>query len=176
MTCDVIQLESEVGHRYAHPSVPTSTFGKNLRALMAQREIGPSWLLPHLGVKQGTLSDWMRDRRGLPEGPTLLKFAKALRVRVDDLLRGVDDDYDLLCQELEPSSGLQGGPDDPASDAARRLESIRERDGSLAGEVRNAISALATVAARLDEEIGAPEIEAPSGRAGSRKTSGRSTR
>lgn len=61
---------------------------------MERREMEPKDLADALDVRQGTLSDWMRDRRGLPEGPTLIKFAKALGATVEELLEGVDPDYD----------------------------------------------------------------------------------
>jgi transcriptional regulator with XRE-family HTH domain len=75
-----------------------STFGQNVRRLMRERHLEPSDLTSTLGVKQGTLSDWMRDRRGVPEGPTLLKFGKALGVTVDELISGVDSDYDRVAR------------------------------------------------------------------------------
>jgi transcriptional regulator with XRE-family HTH domain len=168
-----LQLESEPAHSYARPAVPTSTFGKNLRAMMKQRELKPQDLLPALGVKQGTLSDWMRDRRGLPEGPTLLKFAKALRVTVNDLLAGVDDDHDLLCHMLDARSGPSSGglQDVPASDTARRLESVRERDQALASEVRDVIGRLGELAVTLEEETGSSRRSA-TGRARGHRTAG----
>lgn len=92
-----IKLEDERHHGYALPSV--ATFGQNVRRLMEARGLEPKDLLDALGVKQGTLSDWMRDRRGLPEGPTLLKFAKTLRCTVEELIDGVDPDYAAMLNE-----------------------------------------------------------------------------
>lgn len=108
MTYAAIPLESETCAGYAPILLPTSSFGKNVRRLMAERSLEPRDLLDVLQVKQGTLSDWMRDRRGLPETPTLLKFAKALRVPVEELITGVDDDYDAIVKR--PSQSRPAGP------------------------------------------------------------------
>jgi transcriptional regulator with XRE-family HTH domain len=48
-----------------------------------------------------------------------------------------------------------------ASSAVSRFESIRERDRSLASEVRNAIRALTSVAVTLEEETGSTPSTAP---------------
>lgn len=89
-------LESYANDDYAQAQVSRSSFGANVRRLMADRGLTQSDLIRLLHVKQGTLSDWLRDRRGIPEGPTLIKFAKTFGVSVDVLLRGVDDDYDAI--------------------------------------------------------------------------------
>lgn len=55
----------------------------------------------------------------------------------------------------QKSGSLEGGSADvPASDSARRLQSISQRDRTLAGEVRDAIRALTSVAITLEEEAG----------------------
>jgi len=86
------------------------SFGQNVRRLRKQSGLSQGDLAAKMGVKQGTLSDWERDRRGLPEAPTLLKVAKAMGCSVDDLLVGVDADYDL--------SRHTASPDSPHADAA----------------------------------------------------------
>lgn len=91
-------LEAEPVRGYAVHVV--GSFGRNVKALMKLRDVSQETLQTALDVKQGTLSDWLRDRRGLPEGPTLLKFAKVLKVRVEDLIVGVDPEYDQICQSL----------------------------------------------------------------------------
>jgi transcriptional regulator with XRE-family HTH domain len=98
-----LKLEDELACGYAEPQM--ATFGSNVRRLMRDRGIEPEELRIALGVKQGTLSDWMRDRRGLPEGPTLLKFAKALRASVEELIDGVDPDY---AEMLKAESVIEG--------------------------------------------------------------------
>lgn len=49
-----------------------------------------------LGVAPPVLSAWENDRGGMPETPTLLRLAKALGCSVEELLAGVDAEYDLV--------------------------------------------------------------------------------
>jgi transcriptional regulator with XRE-family HTH domain len=63
-----------------------------------------------------------------------------------------------------------GAPGVPASDAVSRLESIRERDQTLSGEVRDAIRRLTRIATTLEEEAAADSTAAASGARRDRKT------
>ena len=47
--------------------------------------------------------DVQRDYHGLPETPTLLRLAKALRCSVEALLDGVDADYEQMRKTTAPS-------------------------------------------------------------------------
>ena len=73
------------------------SFGRNIRRLRSaagvrtQRE-----LADRLGVPQPQVSDWENDRYTVLETGTLLRLAKALRCSVDQLLTGVDPDYDRV--------------------------------------------------------------------------------
>ena len=49
-----------------------------------------------LGVPQPQVSDWENDRYSVLETLTLVKIAKGLRCSVDQLLVGVDPDYDRV--------------------------------------------------------------------------------
>jgi transcriptional regulator with XRE-family HTH domain len=80
------------------------SFGRNLRRLRSQRQVAAKTVAAALGIKQGTYSDYERDRRGLPEGPTLLRFAKYFCVSLDDLIVGIDAEYDALTRELRAES------------------------------------------------------------------------
>lgn len=76
----------------------------------------------------------------------------------------LDSTIDLVRHSPDQRSGsLQGGPDalPAASSATRRLESLRERNRTLAGEVRNAIRSLTSVAERLVDEVGAAPAPPP---------------
>jgi transcriptional regulator with XRE-family HTH domain len=84
-----------------------------------------------LEVPQPRVSDWENDRYDLPDTASLLKIAKKLKVSIDELLTGVDNDYDAVRRDLPDhgrlgSSALPGGPDDSAQ--ARLLEAIESRD------------------------------------------------
>jgi transcriptional regulator with XRE-family HTH domain len=97
MLCTANSLEADIGGSYA----PSVSFGANLKRLRLQRQLKAKDVAKGLGIKQGSYSDYERDRRGLPEGPTLLKFAKYYAVTIDELVRGVDADYDRLVVELD---------------------------------------------------------------------------
>jgi transcriptional regulator with XRE-family HTH domain len=156
MTYAATQLESELLYGYARPYVSSSSFGRNVRQVMGASGISQTELLAELQVKQGTLSDWLRDRRGVPEGPTLLKFAKALRVPIDRLLVGVDDEYDAIVTrsvtEVDQGSALPSGgaADVVSSDLETRLVELeRERDEYIAlfNQMQDAASRLVKIAA-----------------------------
>lgn len=73
-------------------------------------------LAKRVGVTPPVMSKW-ETQKGLPEGPTLLKLAKALGVSVDELLAGVDPEYDLV---REDRAQYGPSPDADASAQARR--------------------------------------------------------
>lgn len=78
------------------------SFGENVRRL--RREAGfkrSKELAARLNVAASVVSRWENDATGLPEGPTLLRLAIALRCSVEDLLLGVDPDYDALVKPRE---------------------------------------------------------------------------
>lgn len=128
------ELEAEEAHSYAHPV----SFGKNVRRLRLERDMLAKALAQQLGVKQSTLSGWENDRGGLPEGPTLIKFAKVLGCHVEELLVGVDAEYDeivIRLRDLSSHGGKtesvlhRGGPVVAASSRIQQLEQqLRERD------------------------------------------------
>lgn len=96
MTCANNSLGVDTATRYSQ----RVSFGKNLKRLRAQRQVAAKTVAAALGIKQGTYSDYERDRRGLPEGPTLLRFAKYFCVSLDELIVGIDAEYDALTREL----------------------------------------------------------------------------
>lgn len=108
-----VSLEGDTPHGYAqlvsrrrkHEPHPLGKIvGLNLRVWRERRGWDAEELARRLGIKQGSLSDYERGRRGIPEGPTLLKWVNAFnapdlppttpRCYLDDLLVGVDGDYD----------------------------------------------------------------------------------
>ena len=70
-----------------------------------------------LHLPQPQVSDWENDRYAVLEISTLLKLAKVLRCTMDQLLIGVDPDYDRLHQADAPGeiddSSLRTPPDLP---------------------------------------------------------------
>ena len=71
-------------------------FGQNLTALQERRGVNVTTLAERIGVSPSVVSGWRKDRRGLPETPTLFKLAKALNVSIEELLGGVDEEYTRL--------------------------------------------------------------------------------
>lgn len=73
------------------------SFGENVRRLRKDAGLKRSKdLAGRLNVAASVVSRWETDATGLPEGPTLLRLAIALRCSVEDLLSGVDRDYDAI--------------------------------------------------------------------------------
>jgi transcriptional regulator with XRE-family HTH domain len=75
-----------------------STFGENLRRVRKAANLSARELATRVGVTPPVMSKW-ETQKGLPEGPTLLKLAKALSVSIDELLAGVDPEYDMVREE-----------------------------------------------------------------------------
>jgi len=74
---------------------PMPSLGENIKRLRVGRGYQTQRAFAvALGVEQSRLSDWENNRYGLPETPNLLKIAKVLGVSVDELLAGVDPEYD----------------------------------------------------------------------------------
>ena len=81
------------------------SLGQNIKRL--RRESGlhtQKALADLLGVPQPQVSDWENDRYTVLETLTLVKIAKGLRCSVDELLVGVDPDYDRIRE-----AGSMGG-------------------------------------------------------------------
>ena len=67
---------------------------KRLRTVMGLRT--QKALVELLGVPQSQVSDWEHDRFAVLDISSLIKLAKALHCSVDELLAGVDPDYDQI--------------------------------------------------------------------------------
>lgn len=123
-----------------------ATFGGNLRKLRVEAGFRTArQLAAALGVVPSVISKMENDQQGLPEGPTLLKLAKALRRSVDELLDGVDPDY------RAPRSASSATP--PDVDEAPRLDP--KQAANLTARTR-ALVDNATAAADFVYEIDAP--------------------
>ena len=108
-----------------------TTVGDNIKRVREGLGLSQVELADRMDVRQPAV--WkLENQQGLPESGTLLKVAKTLSCSVEDLLRGVDDDYDtqrndLLRHSAAGSSGHHGGdPDVPAS-VSRELADLRQR-------------------------------------------------
>ena len=73
------------------------SLGQNVKRLRVAAGIPTQRALAdRLHVPQPQVSDWENDRYGILETLTLIRLAKVLRCSIDDLLEGVDPDYDVI--------------------------------------------------------------------------------
>ena len=73
------------------------SLGQNIKRLRWEAGLQTQKALADLlGVPQPQVSDWENDRYAVLETLTLVKIAKGLRCSVDQLLAGIDPDYDRV--------------------------------------------------------------------------------
>lgn len=76
-----------------------ATFGGNVQRLRDRAGFKTAKSLADaLQVAASVVSRWENDLTGLPEAPTLLKIAKTVRCSVEELLDGVDPDYQQMLE------------------------------------------------------------------------------
>ena len=82
------------------------SLGQNIRRLRWSSGLRTQRALADLlGVPQPQVSDWENDRYAVLETKTLVRIAKGLRCSVDQLLVGVDPDYDRVREvDREPDA------------------------------------------------------------------------
>jgi transcriptional regulator with XRE-family HTH domain len=98
-----LRKNMETGYR---PGVlDPAAFGRNLKALCSTRFPGKKKkeIAAELDVTPSMFSNWINEKGGVPEGETLLKLARRLRATIEDLVVGVDADYDILRRGKIPS-------------------------------------------------------------------------
>ena len=113
---------------YAWVRVRVGTNIRRLRAaagIRTQRE-----LAERLGVPQPRVSDWENDRYTALEMPTLLRLAKVLHCSVDQLLAGVDPDYDRVREALVGTAGTAASTIDFLGGKAVGLPVVAEGDAA----------------------------------------------
>ena len=78
----------------------TVSVGKNIRRLRMVAGLPTQKAFAKLlGVQQSLVSDWEHDRYGVLSISSLIKLAKVLDCSVDQLLAGVDPDYDRIRED-----------------------------------------------------------------------------
>ena len=65
-------------------------------------------LAERLGVPQGQVADWELDRYRVLEVRSLVRLAKAFHCSVDELLAGVDPDYDRVLEHIAAGASAAG--------------------------------------------------------------------
>jgi transcriptional regulator with XRE-family HTH domain len=102
------------------------TVGDNLKTLRGK--MNQDELASRAGLKQGDISKWETNKTQ-PTVKNVLKLAKGLRRPIEDLVAGVDSDYDAMRSDLISHAGDQAsgfsqgaGPDVTAPAASSRLQ------------------------------------------------------
>ena len=109
------------------------SLGQNIKRLRIAAGISTQRALAErLHVPQPQVSDWENDRYGTLETPTLMKLAKVLRCTIDQLLNGVDPDYDQV-REARVAVDAEPGRIDYGTDAAGSIPLVAEGSAAPAG-------------------------------------------
>ena len=102
------------------------SLGQNIKRLRIAAGLATQRALAdRLHVPQPQVSDWENDRYGALETQTLIKLAKVLRCSIDQLLDGVDPDYDQV-REARETISVEPGRIDYATDTTGRIPVVAE--------------------------------------------------
>lgn len=105
------------------------TVGQNVVEIRERLELSQVELADRLGVRQPSI--WkIENSKAIPNGATLLKLAKALDVSIDDLVAGVDEDYQrsrVTSSDTASRTTLSARKDGADASAAVRKSLARER-------------------------------------------------
>ena len=111
----------------------TVSLGQNIKRLRIVAGISTQKALAdRLHVPQPQVSDWENDRYGTLETQTLMKLAKVLRCTIDQLLDGVDPDYDRV-REAREAADFRPERIDYETDAAGSIPLVAEGSAAPAG-------------------------------------------
>jgi transcriptional regulator with XRE-family HTH domain len=115
-----------------------------------------------LGVPQPRVSDWENDRYDIPEAPTLLKIAKTLRVSIDQLLEGVDEEYDRVLGDRAPQTTFgQARKGDAVATAIAALQAERARHAETMQALQDVASRFFAILADDEATSADPSRAAP---------------
>ena len=109
------------------------SLGQNIKRLRLAAGISTQRALAdRLHVPQPQVSDWENDRYGTLETQTLMKLAKVLRCTIDQLLDGVDPDYDQV-REAREAVDVEPARIDYGTDSAGSIPLVAEGSAAPAG-------------------------------------------
>ncbi len=112
------------------------SLGQNIKRLRLAAGISTQRALAdRLQVPQPQVSDWENDRYGALETQTLMKLAKVLGYTIDQLLDGVDPDYDRV-RESREAADFRPEPMDYGAAAASSIPLVAEGSAAPAGMLR----------------------------------------
>ena len=113
------------------------SLGQNIKRLRWEAGLQTQKSLADLlGVPQPQVSDWENDRYAVLETLTLVKIAKGLRCSVDQLLAGVDPDYDRV-RETVRAAGAEPARVDAAVETPADIPVVAEGDAPPEGVTRD---------------------------------------
>lgn len=133
---------------YALPKV--ASLGENLKRIRGDED--QKIVAKRMGVAQTRLSNWEKNRYKTVSVRTLLWLAKAYRCRVEDLVEGLDAEYDagrdLSRHAVEyKSAPSQEVADVPASARVRELQDRLAHYDQLVPEIETILGKLVRLAA-----------------------------
>ena len=104
------------------------SLGRNIKRLRWEAGLHTQKALADLlGVPQPQVSDWENDRYAVLATTTLVRIAKGLRCSLDQLLAGVDPDYDRI-RQADPEIAVAPGCADPLIGAVSNVPVVAEGD------------------------------------------------
>jgi transcriptional regulator with XRE-family HTH domain len=101
-----------------------ATISDNIRAAREARGWTQSELAKRAGVVQARISDWERSRYRQPDISSLLKLANALEVTLDDLVAGIDTDYEARRKSIDAGRSTRRITSPPPGEEPRDASSI----------------------------------------------------
>ncbi len=102
-------VAADIARNYAQA---VATVGQNLRRMREAAGRDQKVIAAEMGVPQSQLSNWENDRYQTLDTRTLLRLAKAYNATVEDLLAGVDDEYEQLKAVMLSEHHERGGTHD----------------------------------------------------------------
>jgi phage repressor protein C with HTH and peptisase S24 domain len=109
---------------------PVRTVGQNLKRIREGQERDQKEVAAAMGVPQSQLSNWENDRYQSIDTKTLFRLAKAYRCSVEELLEGVDDQYDAEKEGRRQAQTVEDIAYDVSSYKKNDIPVIGEGDAS----------------------------------------------
>ena len=113
------------------------SLGQNIKRLRCRSGLRTQRALADLlGVPQPQVSDWENDRYSVLGTLTLVRIAKGIGCSIDELLLGVDPDYDRV-REAVRAAGVEPAPADLTVETLADVPVVAEGAASPGGVIRD---------------------------------------
>lgn len=164
----VLARYSAGAYAVAVSTLPTATVGGNIRRRREAAGFNTQGALARaMSVPQPQVSDWENDRYKLLDTETLMRIGKTIRASVDELLEGVDPDYDAVLYEIKGSTRTADSKPSPHEQDS--YVPLAERTAEVLSAIDTLSHALAEARTRLTESDAMPTTtSAGRGRGGRR--------